>query len=261
MRKLILLATVLALCAVGAAAQAFNGTGFLHQNDGLVTEFESVFFNYDDLNDLPVFYLKRSQTSGQIEVDPALVREVVFLESSGSGTDWYQDSRVHVTLKNGQEGEFLLADRILGFRITLFDSFTQSEQQTWVDDAAVARIIFGDDFGNARINPDTGKIWPPSYRFDPYTGRELQWFQSETSLKWDGEAQAVVASYEVRAADVSVPGFYRVPTARPSGAAEPSDEELNEAVRDYVRTWANPFSSSQEIGDSLRRLRDQVVGD
>ncbi len=253
---------VIALLLVGAAAwgEPFNATGFLHQNDGLVTEFESMEINYANLNDRPVLYLKRSQTSGRIEVDLGIVREIIFLESPDGTTYWSQNSRVHVTLKNGQESEFLLADRVYDFRISLFDSFTQSEQQTTVDDGATARIVFGDDFGNVRINPDTGKIWPPSYRFDPYTGRELQWFQNETSLKWGGEAQAVVARYELQATDVSVPGFYRVPTATPGDDA-PSDEELNTAVRDYVRAWANPFSGSEQISDSLQRLRDQVLGD
>lgn len=109
-----------------------------------------------------MLYLKRSETSGRIEVDLGIVREIIFLESSNSGTFWSENSLVHVTLKNGQESEFFLADRIYDFQVSLFDSFTESVQRTTVDDAAVARIVFGDDFGNVRINPDTGKIWPPS---------------------------------------------------------------------------------------------------
>lgn len=43
----------------------------------------------------------------------------------------------------------------------------------------IRRVVFSEDAGNARINPRTHKVWPPSYNFDPETGEKLQWGDAE----------------------------------------------------------------------------------
>lgn len=266
-RRSLVVVCLLVVPAVCLSGWVFEGSGYIHFEDGTVQEFErlSPFWSTDSYfqggNPEGALSVKRTQTGAELRIEWDTVQEIVHLSSGAWG-----DGRVHVTLRNGQEGEFYLNRRLGAFRISYFDNFSGSGQEDQIESENISRIVFGEDFGNARVNPSTGRIWPRSYRFDPYTGEQLEWVEDDGhSLRlYDGQDIVVRPEYDFVDTDIRVPGFSANPVAVEGEVRyvpDETDTELEDAVVDYSTTFMNPFSTSEEVTGALNRLRDEVIGE
>ena len=259
---------LLVAAATSLSGWVYEGSGYVHFEDGTVQEIESLnpFVSARGYSrgasPVETLRISRTETGAVLEVAWATVQEIVHI---GSG-NWIDGDKVHVTLRNGQEGEFYLRETLGYWEISYFDSFSQSGQKDQIESENFRRVVFGDDFGDARVNPSTGRIWPRSYRFDPFTGERLKWIETEgQSLRLhDGQDVIVRREYDFVQTSTRTPGFSDGPVpveGEVRQVPDESDAELGEAVVDYSMTFMNPFSSSEEVTDALNRLRDEVLGD
>lgn len=266
-RRTLPLVGILLMLAHLAVGQVYQGTGYLHFEDGEVVEFEALSPLHSRSQNFQDPLKVRGTSSGPVvEIEWEDIQELVWI---GEDREWLpdDDGRLHVTLRNGQEGEFYIESMINIFEYQYFDSFTESQQEDRTGSENIERIVFGEDFGNARVNPETGEIWPRSYRFDPYTGEELEWTEiGGQSLRIDDDEEiAVVQEYDFVETDVSVPGFSGPVPVEGEVSRKPMEEqaehELEDAAVDYATTMTNPFSSSDEVSEKLDAVRDAVEKD
>jgi len=258
---------LLVLAVNAGASPSFQGTAYLHFQDNEVVEVETCTAFLPErrgqLTGIRVSDTSTGRTSSMISWDN--LQEVLVLESDdGSEGTWLRGDRVHVTLRNGQERELYLLSNIDKFGYECFDAFMESQRSGGTRASDVKRIVFGDDFGDARVNPETGRIWPRTYRFDPYTGQELEWIETEGQSFRIPEDQeiAVVRDYNFVHSELLVPGFSEaIPvdgevSHRP--VTEADQAHLRDAAVDYARTFVNPFSSGEDVSEKLEALRDAI---
>lgn len=262
-RKLTLSFLLAALTVVSAYSQSyFNGSGYLQSPDGTITKFQKFSIRFQGEGYTLRMPVQRTKDSPVLPVQVQDVASITLIKKATANPNypWWLGAVVHIKLRNGQEGDFILADGVENFKVVSFDSFTKTTSVLGVGTSKVVRVVFGKDFGNAKENPRTGQIFPSSYQFDPFTGEKLRWIETKSSLHFSpGEHPKVVKNVVAMATSVRVPGFYSVEPATASGSTGTKGNDITDSTIGYVKTVVDPLSSAKDQLNALIRLKDAVL--
>ncbi len=155
--------------------------GWIFFNDGnylRVEKFSKIYGKaessgrYLDFSECPLFF-KATPEGIRREIEWNKILSIVL-----NGQEWEEDEIIHLQLRDQRMWDVYLDwGYISHLKVDYYDEYSMELMlDREFDMENIKALVFSVDYGNMKVNTETGAIYPREYVFDPYTGNKLEYF-------------------------------------------------------------------------------------